>query len=439
MIDPEIGFTADVIRDPRRFVGRTSLIQDCIASLNSPTGLISVFGKRGVGKSSVLRQLQQMALGDYTLAKQAGLMQAIPKKPRTYLTVYYSCDSLIADGKDLLSRLCNDQNADDGLLRLVPNDGKEIVEFSRSKEVSAGADLKVVSWGAKGVESSKYARVVQGDIVQTFRNFVDAIIVHQVKKRMNRDALLIILDEFDVIKNKEGIGSLIKSLTTPDLKFAVCGIGRDLSDLIQDHASVERLIEQGVLPVKPMPEDESEAIIVRASELFKGSIRFSPGVASSIAEVGQGYPYFVQLIGKQCVTEANRSGTDLIDHDIVSKVMSDLKSGKAFPILESAYQRAIGNSGDRQLLLHLLAEQSNDQTLFSDEIGRIVLKASRQVAEDLDVQFVDQLIPRLVDEKFGPILERVTERQGTYEFVNPVLRQYIKLRMIESKNYFLAR
>jgi len=430
-IDPEIGFTADVIRDPSRFVGRTDLIRDCISALNANTGLISVFGKRGVGKSSLLRQIQQMALGEYALAKKAGLAHLIPAKPRTYLTVYYSCDSLIKDGKDLLSRLCNDQGAEDSLLRLVPNDGKEIVEFTRSKEVSAGADLKVVSWGAKGVESSKYAKVVPNDIVQTFRNFVDAIVVHQVQKRMKRDGLLIILDEFDVIDNKEGIGSLIKSLTTPEVKFAVCGVGRDLSDLIHDHASVERLIEQGVLPVRPMPLPEAEAIIYRAAELFGGAIRFEPGIATRIAEMGQGYPYFVQLIGKQCVNEANARSTSVIDESILDRVLEDLRTGKAFPTLESAYQRAIGDSSGRQLLLHLLAEQPTEQSLFTDEIGRVILKQSRQVAEELEIQFIDQLIPRLVEKKYGPILERVPERQGTYEFVNPVLRQYIKLRQIE--------
>lgn len=431
LIDPEIGFTADVIRDPSRFVGRTDLIRDCISALNAATGLISVFGKRGVGKSSLLRQIQQMALGEYALAKKAGLTHLIPARPRTYLTVYYTCDSLIKDGKDLLSRLCNDQGAEDSLLRLVPNDGKEIVEFTRSKEVSAGADLKVVNWGARGIESSKYAKVVPNDIVQTFRNFVDAIVVHQVQRRMKRDGLLIILDEFDVIGNKEGVGSLIKSLTTPEVKFAVCGVGRDLSDLIQDHASVERLIEQGVLPVKPMPLPESEAIIFRAAELFGGSVKFEPGIATRIAELGQGYPYFVQLIGKQCVNEANSKSTTTIDSDILDKVLEDLRSGKAFPTLESAYQRAIGDSEGRQLLLHLLAEQPTEESLFTDEIGRVILKQSRQVAEELDIQFIDQLIPRLVEKKYGPILERVPERQGTYEFVNPVLRQYIKLRRID--------
>lgn len=431
IVDPEIGFTADVIREPGRFVGRTNLIRDCISALNAATGLISVYGKRGVGKSSLLRQIQQMALGDYSLAKRAGIAHLIPQRHRTYLTVYYSCDSLIEDGRDLLSRLCNDQNSDDGLLRLVPNDGKEIVEFTRTKEVSGGADLKVINWGAKGIESSKYAKVVPGDTVQTFRNFVDAIVTHQVKGRMRRDGLLIILDEFDVIANKAGIGSLIKSLTTPEVKFAVCGVGRDLADLIQDHASVERLIEQGVLPVSPMPLAESEGIIHRAEDLFDGAIKFSPGVSGRIAELGQGYPYFVQLIGKQCVNEANASGTSIVDDVLLDRVIADLKSGKAFPTLESAYQRAIGDSSGRQLLLHLLAEQATEQSMFTDEIGRVVLKQSRQVAEEMDVQFIDQLMPRLVEKKYGPVLERVPERQGTYEFVNPVLRQYIKLRSLD--------
>lgn len=428
MIDPEIGFTADVIRDPSRFVGRTELIRDCMSAINAANGLVAVYGKRGVGKSSMLRQLQQMALGDYTLAKRAGLSHLIPQKPRTYLTVFYTCDSMIEDGPGLLQRLCNDQSAEDSLLRLVPDEGKEVVEFTRSKEVSAGADLKVVNWGAKGVESTKYARVVPGDIVQTFRNFVDAVVTHQVKKRMKRDALLIILDEFDVIRSKEGIGSLIKSLTNSDVKFAICGVGRDLSDLISDHASVERLIEQGVLAVKPMSAAESVAIISTAEKLFNGAIKFEAGIAEKIAELGQGYPYFVQLIGKQCITEANVRGVQFVDHAILERVVDDLRYGRAFPTLESAYQRAIGDSPDRQLLLHLLAEQETDQTLFSDEIGRVVLKQSRQVGEELGIQFIDQLIPRLVEKKYGPVLERIPERQGVYEFVNPVLRQYIKLR-----------
>lgn len=427
-IDPEIGFTSDVITDPDRFVGRRDLLQQAIRAVNSPLSLIGVYGKRGVGKSSLLRQLQQIALGDFTLLKRAGLAHEIPPRPRRYLTVYYSCDALIQNGEALLSRLCNDQNEEDGLLRLVPNEGKELTEFSRSKEVEAGSDLKVIRWGAKGIEESKYARTVPGDTVQTFRNFVQAVVSHQVVRRMKRDGLLILLDEFDVIRDKLGLGSLIKSLSSHQVKFAVCGIADDMNQLVSDHASVERLLEQGAVHVKPMVQTESMQILDRAEERFEGQLRFLREVKQKVVELSAGYPYFTQLIGKECVAKANELQTRTVDVTVFDAVLQAIKQGDCFPTLEAAYQRAIGASEDRQLLLHLLADQDEEHTLFDESIGRVLLKKVRRDAEDLDITYVDQLVPRLVDSSYGPALARLDERPGVYEFVSPVFRLYVRLR-----------
>jgi Cdc6-like AAA superfamily ATPase len=430
MIDPETGFTSDVIRDPERFVGRVDVIQDCIRGLNSPLGLIAIYGKRGVGKSSLLRQVQQMALGDYKLAEKAGLKHLVPHHPRRYLTVFYTCDSLIKGAEDLVARLCNDQNQEDGLLRLVPDDGKEIVEFTRSKEVEGGADLKVVRWGTKGIEGSRYARTVPGDVIQTFRNFLESVVTHQVKSRMKRDGLLILLDEFDVIQDKAGLGSLIKSLSSDSVKFAICGVARDLSGLVRDHASVERLLEEGAVHVRPMPSDEAKDIIYRANTLFRGLVTFDDEVIDRIAALAEGYPYLVQMFGKACVNQGNKVRDWCIRTKTLDAVLDDIRAGQAFPTLESQYQRAIGSSEHRQILLHLLAEQPEDQATFNDELGRVVLKRTRQDAQDFGVQFIDQLMPRLVDQNFGPVLNRLEEGQGVYEFENPVLRVYIKLRKL---------
>lgn len=430
MLDPEKGFTSDVITDPKRFVGRTDLVRACMQALNSPTSLIAIYGKRGVGKSSLLRQIQQLALGDYTLAKNAGLGHEIPQKPRTYLTVFYTCDSMIESGEALLSRLINDQDDEDGLLRLVPDDGKEIVEFTRAKEVSGGADLKVINWGTKGIESTKYAKIVPNDTVQTFRNFLSSIVQHQVKRRMKRDGLLILLDEFDVLSNKKGLGSLIKSLSSKDVKFGICGIGQDLTDVIEDHASVERLLEQGAIHVRPMPEPEALAVLDKAEELYAGELKFDPSVKKDIVDVSQGYPYFVQMIGKSCVTKASQKDSAIVDNEIYQSVMDDIKNGVAFPTLESAYQRAIGTSENRQMLLHLMAEQSEQKTLFHEDIGRVLLKSTRKDAEDFDVDHLDQNLPRLLDKNYGPVLRRIPEGQGIYEFNNPVFRLYVRLRSL---------
>ncbi len=430
MVDPAIGFTSDVIKDPQRFVGRTELIRDCIRALNAPHGFIAVYGKRGVGKSSLLRQLQLMALGDYTLAFKTGLAHLVPERPRQYLTVYYTCDSIVTDTTALLSRLCNDQDATDGLLRLVPNEGKEIVEFSRSKEVHAAADLKVVNWGAKGVESSKYARIVTDDPVQTFRNFLQAVVTHQVTAKMKREGLLILLDEFDVIQHKDGFGSLIKSLSSETVKFAVCGVARDLGALVEDHASIERLMEGGALQVRPMPPDESRGIIARAQELFDGAMTFDQGATDRIVELCEGYPYLVQQLGKACVLKANELGSRSVSLATLNAVLQGVKEGRAFPTLEQKYQRAIGDSEGRQFLLTLLAEQPENKTLFNDELGKVVLLKIRGDAEGLGVKYVDQLMPRLVDKKYGPALERVSDRQGIYEFADPVFRLYVRLRTL---------
>lgn len=427
-IDPEIGFTSDVIKDPNRFIGRTDLVSRCINALNTPLNLIAIHGKRGVGKSSLARQIQQIAIGDMTLPKKAGIQHLLSTRQRKYLTVYYTCDSMIKDIQDLLSRLLNDQNPEDGLLRLVPDDGKELVEFERVDEVETGTDLKLIKWGVKGVESTKYAKVVDNDIVQTFRNFVSAIVTHQVQQKMKRDGLLIILDEFDVIQNKENIGSLIKSLSSDTVKFAICGIGNDLTDLVSDHNSVERLLEEGAILVGKMIEHESIEIVKKAEELFKEEIKFEDNVTLTIAHLSQGYPYLVQLFGKECVNKANQRGTNCIDMELFNSVLSDIKTGKSFPTLESQYQRAIGDSKDRQTLLFLLASQPEGDSLFTQEMGKIKLKDVRKDAAEWSIDYVDQLLPRLLDKKFGPALIKSDERQGVYEFVNPIFRVYAQLR-----------
>ena len=429
-VDPEAGFTSSVIRDPRRFVGRADLIQNCMNALNAREGVIAVYGKRGVGKSSLLRQLQQMANGNYDIAQKAGLLHLVPAKPRRYYTVYYACDSNINNTDELIKRLCNDTDPEDGLLRLVPDAGKELAEFSRSDETSAGLDLKLVKWGVKGADSQKYASVVPNDTIQSFRNFVTSSVDANNRLWSKRDAVLVLLDEFDVIVTKQGMGSLIKSLTSPTVKFGVCGIGQDLGALIKDHKSVGRLIEQGAIHVKPMSPAETRAIFTTAEELFKHKVSFEKGVVDQIVEISEGFPYFAQLIGKASVQYGNEIGTNDIDKKIFNEVLDKIRSGQSFPNLEQQYQLAVGRSDERAMLLVLLAEQKGEATLYNDELGRVVLQRTRSTAQGMGIQYIDQLMPRLVEERYGPALVKGEDR-GIYEFADPVFRAYVKLRKLD--------
>ena len=247
---------------------------------------------------------------------------------------------------------------------------------------------------------------------------------------MKRDGLLILLDEFDVLQNKEGLGSLIKSLSSKEVKFGICGIGHDLTDLIEDHASVERLLEQGAIHVKTMPEPEAHAVLDKAEELFQGELTIDPEIKTEIVAASQGYPYFIQMIGKACVNKVSQIGSNIINKDVYIQVLDDIKNGRAFPNLESAYQKAIGTSESRRMLLHLLADHPEQKTLFHEDVGRIYLKSVRKDAPNFEVNNLDQNLPRLIDKKYGPVLRRIPEGQGIYEFINPVFRLYVNLRSL---------
>lgn len=423
LVDPEQGFTSDVITDSRRFVGRSQLVQDAVRAVNTKTSLITVYGKRGVGKSSLLRQIQNIATGDYDLPSRAGLYHLIPNTPKRYYTVFYTCDSSIKTIEQLLTRVCTDTDEADGLLRLVPDRGKELVEFSRSYEAEGGGDLKLLKWGSKGAEANKYQSNFSADIVQTFRNFCSSILPHNNRFWRKRDGVLILIDEFDVVEDKRGFGSLIKALTSPTLKFAISGIADDLHALIEDHGSVERLIEQGEAHVKPMTIEEVRQLFRKSEELFEGIIRFNPEVVDRVFDISGGYPYFVQLIGKSCVEQSNSRGTNYIDVEVFDLVLENIRNGKAFPNIERKYQLARGDSEDRATILTLLAEEK--LAIDEDDTG-ISLRNIRATAQELSIEYMDQLVPRLLDPKFGPVL--VKKARGTYEFVDPVLRAYVKLR-----------
>jgi Cdc6-like AAA superfamily ATPase len=431
MVDPESGFTSSVIRDARRFVGRSELIKSCMNALNAREGLIAVYGKRGVGKSSLLRQIQQMANGNYDIVQRAGLTHLIPNATRRFYTVYYSCDSRIANTDELLKRLCNDTDVEDGLLRLVPDKGKVLIEFSRTDEAGGAVDLKLLKWGVKGTEAENYSSVVPQDLVQSFRNFLSGAVDSNNRTWSKRDGILLLLDEFDVIADKSGMGSLIKSLTSPDIKFGICGIGQDLGSLISDHRSVGRLIEQGAVHVTPMSPQETRSIFSTAQVLFDGIVSFHPNVIDHVVELSEGYPYFAQLIGKSLVQHANEGGTNYIDEGIFSAVLEKIRMGSSFPNLESQYQLAIGQSNERAMLLALLAEQQSEMTLYNESIGQVVLQRTRATAQGLGIEYIDQLMPRLVEERYGPVLVKSPEQRGIYEFADPVFRAYVKLRRLQ--------
>src|SRR5690606_33953109 len=142
------------------------------------------------------------------------------------------------------------------------------------------------------------------------------------------------------------------------------------------------------------------------------------------SNLSAGYPYFAQLMGEECIQIANKSGTNRVGREVIEKVRVETNSGKSVPDLEQEYRRAVGKSEDRKMLLTLLAEQDSDGASYDEGISNVILKNSRTTGQELGIKYIDQLLPRLIEDRYGPVLVR-TDDQGVYEFADPVFRAYV--------------
>jgi Cdc6-like AAA superfamily ATPase len=252
-VTPHNAFTpAKEVQDIERFAGRTTLLDDISAALQSDGAQIVLYGQRGIGKSSLARVLGQIAISDKTAIAR---LSTAPHTKIEYLPVHITCDDSIDCVDKLLVRLLTEDSA---LASWIPF---KVVEKKYVGEGGAKVGIKVVELSGKISESITERVVeVEADIQTTFINACRAIIESGVA----RHGLLIIIDEFDRIKDKSGIASILKALGPEKVTFALVGVASDINDLIADHESVARQLTDGSIRVPPMTKEDLAEIITRA-------------------------------------------------------------------------------------------------------------------------------------------------------------------------------
>ncbi|WP_241087541.1 hypothetical protein [Candidatus Vondammii sp. HM_W22] len=92
--------------------------------------------------------------------------------------------------------------------------------------------------------------------------------------------MLILIDEFDTIKDKIDFASIVKACSSDFVKFGVIGIGGNMSELVKDHSSINRQIDFIDIPL--MPELERLQIIKRAEYKVDSAIIFDDEAMNEI-------------------------------------------------------------------------------------------------------------------------------------------------------------
>lgn len=83
---------------PNRFAGRHQSVIDCYYALATQGANIAIVGNRGIGKSSLARQVIRMATGDNTLVEKS----LDRPEHHDFLAMYFACGDAVRTSDDLL-------------------------------------------------------------------------------------------------------------------------------------------------------------------------------------------------------------------------------------------------------------------------------------------------------------------------------------------------
>lgn len=404
---------AKEVSSATRFAGRKEAVSEAYYALIASGAHIAIVGNRGIGKTSLARQITNIATGDNDLLQKLGLPH---DRHLDFLSVYFACGKTVQNTTDLLERLLTSSGCLADWVYDIPKAKKVVAGYSPKFGVNVfGAEVGL--GGEKKTESSTEPALAVHAIDTVFTNAVAAIIEQSVAK----DGVLVVVDEFDQIADPSGFASFLKALSTnvPQVKFCLVGVAQDIQYLMKEHQSSDRLFAGSIIALPSMSLAELKEIIGIAEASIGQAITFEAAAADRVATLAQGHPYMVHLIGKYALRLAFQADKTLISVDDVDATVRSIAERGADPVLEGRYKKAVASSEQRETVLKALAEtQAPDGEVWTTNAYKLAL--------DQGVDNASQYVGQLVSDEYGSEVEKLRDRY--YRFHDSLFAAYVRAR-----------
>lgn len=339
---------AKEIEMPQLFSGRTDEIVQGLHALRSQGASICVYGKRGVGKSSIAKQLRLVASGYSPLTDLIGQPELFDPELFCLPSVYFYCDDTINDANDLFRKLLCDRDSLYGIARY--NDG---IILRRTKEKKSSVS-RLTFRLLEAVEKEEHETenvVAEIDPVSAFKSVTSELV-----DSADSNSIVVVIDEFERVANKVGIASIIR--TCPHVKFILVGISDDVRSLIRDHESISRHIAEGTIKISPMTSEMLIEIIRRAEAIIK-EIKFEQNVIANIVSLADGYPHWVHLLGKlSCIDVVEKNGKTVRLENFQRALERIVRNELTY---EDLYMQVTKGDKNNELMLKILALEKEDR------------------------------------------------------------------------------
>lgn len=361
------------------FAGRTSEANKILTALQMDGSVPVVVGDRGVGKSSLASQVFNLWRGDESAIDED------QRDPRYVSDVFWiECNARIHNLSDILLRLLSKSGSElgytfaDHYSDIFDDTFQERVAASRNYSALLQREGQSISQFLDSQEGVGALRqILSGRALEPFELFNTA--VGKIRDARGHDRITLFIDEFDRLADKSGIGDFIKTAST--IRLVIVGVAESAQELISDHPSVERKIQE--VFVSPLSESEIEEIFSIASSKVAQvrqykSLSFSKEFIRYVCEDCAGYPYLAQLIGYHSLSQ-NRVLQRLQHEDVmlgedeyVAGVEQIFASKRATGVLDvgGELKEAVGKSSRRAKILGIVSD-SDGWVSVSDIIAAL--------------------------------------------------------------------
>jgi Cdc6-like AAA superfamily ATPase len=363
------------------FAGRTEQLTKMLEAVSERGKHAVLFGERGVGKTSLAKVFSSM----------------FPRTMRRIIAVREQVDPS-DDFSSIWRKVFKDLH-----VRSVDDESKTLAPLAR-----------------------EYPGIIQPDDVR--REFQDIF--------TSNDIPIIVIDEFDKARDSadtkihELMANTIKHLSdySVNATLILVGVADDINDLIGEHPSITRCIEQ--IPMPRMDQDELRQILDKRVQLL--GMKFHGDAYFKIIELSRGLPSYAHLLGLYSTQSAiGRKSLTILEKDVDAAISRALE--KSQESTQSDYNQAIhSNRSDglhRQVLLACALATPDERGLFSP--NAVCAPLSEILRRPVTIANFQQHLQMFITEDRASILvRRGRERAYKFRFRDPMMQPYVIMKGI---------
>lgn len=370
------------------FAGRIEQVRDVIDAVNQKGQHVIIFGERGVGKTSLANIIK-----------------------------------VLVSAKGQVGIRINTDNADDynSLWHKVFN---EINIIGKTRKMGFGSSDEYREQPVIGTLIEPDKEVTLGSIRQILTNL------------SNQAHLVIIIDEFDRLKNdasRSAVADTIKTLSdhSMNVTLILVGVADSVDELIKEHQSIERALKQIQMP--RMSNKELQLIIQHGLDFLKMTIE--DDAKKYLTLLSQGLPHYTHLLCLHSVRQAIDAKTKVITLKHVEAAISRALA-QAQQTTRSAYTQATTSPRKDNMFVQVLLACALAKT---DDLGYFAAADVREplnliMNKKLEIFSFSRHLNVFCENIRGSILSKIGRKHNyRFRFRNPLMQPFVVLQGVANK------